>query len=245
MKGICGYILAICAIFLMASPVSAKTRKSFHLNFRLKPIDLLETFPMREWVLEPPLDGFHFLEGYVGLSLWQMGSTNGTQAGHEMSLYAPSNPVDLDMDWIGSARSTLWFQTDAEKPLSVGVRHGLWYHAYRKGGYYWDGELNASRSLKHQLRVTLDANLSSKWRFSLPLYLQQSHFESYHPEARFNDRWRYAAWAAPELAYAPTKDTSLSVSWETDTFIGSDAKSFYFTDSLVEGEVYVQFSQRL
>lgn len=231
--------LALCLLF-----VSLNARADLRPTFELKAHNL---FPLFERDRDSrDLQKWWFGEGRVVLNTMTLGSAPDAEMSHEVSVSGPLStfdPNDPDVDWRGSLRSVLYLATDTSRPVSISVRHGLWFHFYRNAGYFSQNGPRSYRDLKHQLRIAAEARLVDK-QLSLyfPIYLQQARYSNFREDSRWNGRWRYSAWVAPELIYRVNDRWTVSAFYETDTLVGSDLKRFYFWDSIAEGEAGVRFS---
>ncbi len=203
--------------------------------------------PLRKDPDNDPLpEGISIVPGRVGLRFDEFQPWGSLTASHEFRLYAPYDPQDFDPDWIGSAQSIFRVATDSGAPVQFSLRHTLTLNRYRMGGYLspW-GTLKASRTFDQRLRFAMDVKFSKHLDLFLPFFVRQARYGKFLPNARFNDSWRYAAWAAPELTYTFRDETFLSVSYETDTFVSGDLKTTYFADALASGSVMLWFGMPL
>lgn len=234
---------AMLCFLLVSVNTLADLRPSFELSAR----DLLR---LSERDLESrELKKFWFGEGRVVLNTMTLGSAPHGEISHELSLSGPLsrfNPNDPDLDWQGSLRSILYIASNANRPVTFSARHGVWFHFYRNHGYFSESGPRSYRELKHQLRLAAEARLVDK-RLSvyLPIYLQQARYADFRSDARWNGRWRYSAWIAPELIYQAGARWTLSAFYESDTFVGSDLQRFYFWDSLADGELGIRIAYSL
>lgn len=224
----------------MCSHVYGELRPSFELS-RHHLVPFLEhDSESRE------LQKWWFGEGRVVLNTMALGAAPRAEVSHEVSLSGPLSsfdPNDPDVDWRGSLRSILYLTSDTNKPFTFSARHGLWFHFYRNAGYFSEHGPRSYRDLKHQVRIAVDAKLSDQSLFFyFPIYVQQARYSNFREDARWNGRWRYSAWAAPELVYQVNDRWTVSAFYETDTFVGSDLQRFYFWDSIADGEAGFRFS---
>lgn len=230
-------LVGLCLLF--TSVCWAWSEPSYVLSTR----DLLQA-PYLEPGAE--FENWWFGEGRVILNTVNFGQAPEAELSHELSVSGPVSPMapaDNDYDWRGSFRSIIYMHTDSRRALSWSVRHGVWFHFYRNPGYFSDYGPRSYRELKHQVRLAAQARLAGdKLIFYFPIYLQQSRYTNFRSDSRWDGDWRYGAWAAPELYYQLSDRWAVSAYYETESFVGSDLKRFYFWDSIAEGEVGVKFS---
>jgi hypothetical protein len=225
-------------------------RKATRSRLSLTARDLIHRFPYPEPDMKNARDfeNWWFADDRVVLNTFSLGGAPGHSLSHEVTLIGPdaTSREDREHDWVGSFRSVLSAQTDSRRFIQISARHAMWSHFYRSGGYYETSGPRSYRAFKNQVRVALEARIvAEKLSFYLPLYLQQSRFTEFRPDARWNGRWRYAAWVAPELMYQQGEKWAVSLFYETDTFVGSDLRRVYLWDSIAEGEVGLRLTYRI
>jgi hypothetical protein len=210
-------------IQLIALWASTTLGHSLSTTFREYPPRELEAFPA--WDVTP---------GRVGIT-WS------TVKGHQdLDLYVPIASREFDANWVASLRHSLHVETPLAGPVALRAKLTTWLHGYHEAGYFNRSGARALRRLVQRLQLGLDVPLASRLHFWFPITLQQARYGDFQPSARFNRRTRYALWIAPRLSYEVEPGLTVSLTYETDTFVASDLSRWYFLDSLGESEVYLK-----